>query len=121
MKLGIGVIIVIICLNAGAYWVEYAFGPGPMLTNINPDEYFAAVNSSSLAGSYAQSTSDQIIDVTGALAWIWGINVPLIDSFWIMLENAGIPTGLINVLKIPYRIILVILLSEVVRGIDLTG
>jgi len=119
--MAVGAMIIMVCINAGALWVDYAFGPGPIFTPINSTQYLEEVNASSLAGSYAQSTSDQIIDVTGALTWIWDLNVPFFEAFWSMLVGAGIPIELVRIFKIPYRFLEILLLSEVVRQIDLTG
>jgi hypothetical protein len=105
-----------ICINAAFAAMGYV-GIDPIpLTPWDETQFETNMNASALVGSMSSRSDDYYGNIIDAIRTIWNTNLPVIESFTEFLSNMGVPTFIIDLFRVPYRVLIVWSLFYLWRG-----
>lgn len=113
MKIAWNALLFGFCVQAFAIMVSIALGVSPMTVQSD----VTMMDPSDIVDTWDYSDSSSLTgDLTAGLTYFWDINVPFIESFFIMADNMGCPEFITRLLKIPWRAIWNTFVIEIIIG-----
>jgi len=105
-----------ICINA-AFAALGSVGIEPIpLTPWDETQYEENMNATSIVGSMSSRSDEYYGNIIDAIKTMWTRNIPVIESFTEFLTNMGVQSFIIDLFRIPYRVLLVWALFYFWRG-----
>lgn len=110
------IIIAGICINASFSALSFVgLDPKP-LEPWDATQFEENMNATSFVDSMGSREDDYYGNIIDAIKTVWGANIPIIEGFTAFMANMGVPDFIIDLFKIPWRVILVWSLFYLWRG-----
>ena len=105
-----------LCIN-GVFSAMSFIGIQPVpLTPWDADQFEENMNATELVESMGWRETDYYGNIIDAIRSIWNRNIPLIEGFTAYLTAMNVPSFIIDLVKIPYRFVLMWSLFFLWRG-----
>jgi len=115
------IIILMMCINCAAIILQNMGIEGVPIAGYSEDALNDSINGTDIYESWDWTDQGYSGDVLSGFRFLWGINVPIIESAFGMAQAFGAPWIVIDPLKAVWRFVWVSFVVELLGGFRISG